>query len=175
MTAYELPNASGTGNFATGDAIVPDPHNHKKGDWDFVARGGNGYRSRSIGSTSPGSNGSIFGDGYTSTGREPSSCGAPGTDNSRGQPAKGSDAIGWDLLSYGSKKYIIEELPTGVSEGGTGKFSFSRTVADTTFSDGLPVAHPSPEVLTVPEGARPMRAGAGVGSYCTIVVVVEYF
>ena len=106
-----------TGNqiFNNTDFVAPDAINNHWGDFDAVYNGGNGhfYSPSSTAHDSPGSNGSPFGNGKTSTTEYPASCGGSGTAQGRGPKARG---IGLDILKpLGSlRPHAIELEPTEV-------------------------------------------------------------
>jgi len=131
---FGLPNCVNSKEFSRQDNIAPDAKTHHLGDWDFIANGGNGKFTDGGGDIdSCGSNGSMFGDGKTSTGKYPSSCGNPGTDTARGQLAhditynKAFDSFK-SILSFGVENN--PDIPSGSNinnVGGSGAINFQLT------------------------------------------------
>ena len=143
--AYELPTIAAQSSFNRTNSIAPDAINNSKGNWDFVANGGDGYywrRGTMTDRDSPGSNGSVFGNGYTSSGTNPypSSCGGPGEDNNRGPIAR-SITNEKALSSLRSlHAYAQEVLPPGPWEktGGNGGVVFMTPTTTFGMSHGVP-------------------------------------
>ena len=131
VNKFGLPNNSNPWEFSRQDIIAPDAKTHHLGEWDFIANGGNGKFTDNGGDIdSCGSNGSMFGDGKTSTGIYPSSCGNPGTDTARGQLAhditynKAFDSFK-SILSFGVENN--PDIPSGSNinnVGGSGAINF---------------------------------------------------
>ncbi len=179
---FALPNNANQSNFTGTDALAADAKTNKVGDWDFVANGGNGkFISSSTTSVASGSNGSIFGDGFTSIGNHPSSCGGPGDSTARGPLATGDKITGWSLISSVLKKYIIEVSPTASDgwtngEGGTGKFKLSVNASGfITLANGVPVSTLSGDVFTCKGGTTPQEASQTPTQESIIVAFIEYF
>ena len=128
---FGLPNCANSKEFNRQDNVAPDAKTHHIGDWDFIANGGNAKFTDGGGDIdSCGSNGSMFGDGKTSTGKYPSSCGNPGTDTARGQLAhditynKAFDSFK-SILSFGVENN--PDIPSGSNinnVGGSGAINF---------------------------------------------------
>ncbi len=131
---FGLPNPCNSREFVRQDNIAPDAKTHHIGDWDFIANGGNGIFTNGGGDIdSCGSNGSMFGDGKTSFGRYPSSCGAPGTTTERGLLAHGItynkvfDSFK-SILSFAQEQNPV--IPSGSNinnVGGSGALDFVLT------------------------------------------------
>ncbi len=131
---FGLPNCANSRDFNRADNVAPDAKTHHIGDWDFIANGGDGKFTDNGGDIdSCGSNGSMFGDGKTSTGIYPSSCGNPGTDTARGQLAhditynKAFDSFK-SILSFGVENN--PDIPPGSNinnVGGSGAINFQLT------------------------------------------------
>ena len=175
-----MPNNANQSNFSATDAVAADAKGHKVGSWDFVANGGNGrYISGTSPSAAAGSNGSVFGDGFRSTGSKPSSCGGPGTDSTRGPLAMGSKITGWSLISNVLKKYITETLPSANwvdDKGGDGGFKLNVSSSGfITLSNGVPVSVTQGDIFTCKGGSTPHGAATNPGQYATIVAFIEYF
>ncbi len=163
--AWLLPNMGGNHLFSNTDFVAPDAKGHHWGVWDYIANGGNGkftqYTSGS-GIDSCGSNGSMFGDGKTSTGKYPSSCGNPGTDSERGRLAQ--------IIEYNSAfdsfksvlPFAVEANPTPPSGsninniGGSGALNFWLT-EDVEFGmvNGVPF-RPAPAKIALAGGHPPV-------------------
>ncbi len=131
---FGLPNAPNANQFDRVDCPAADAKTHHLGEWDFIANGGNGkFTSYTDGIDSCGSNGSMFGDGKTSDGAYPSSCGNPGTDSERGKLAHGIE-YNSAFDSFKSILSFAEEVdptpPTGSNInniGGNGHTVFNMT------------------------------------------------
>ncbi len=131
---FGLPNARNSGGFVREDNVAPDAKTYHIGEWDFIANGGTGIFTNNGGDIdSCGSNGSMFGDGKTSAGRYPSSCGAPGTSTERGLLAHGIEYN----KTFDSFKSILSfaqeqnpDIPSGSNinnVGGSGALDFWPT------------------------------------------------
>ncbi len=153
-----LPNMCGQSAFTNTDFIAPDAVNNHWGDFDAIYNGGNGnfYSPSSTAHDSPGSNGSPFGNGKTSTTEYPASCGGSGTDTSRGPKARG---IGSDILKPlgGLRAHAIEiEPPAGGLNylGGNGGFEFELPTGSFGMARGVPYT-PEPTIVRVAGGKYP--------------------
>ena len=154
--AWLLPNMTGNQIFNNTDFVAPDAINNHWGDFDAVYNGGNGhfYSPSSTAHDSPGSNGSPFGNGKTSTTEYPASCGGSGTAQGRGPKARG---IGLDILKpLGSlRPHAIELEPTDLyREGGTGGFEFELPTGSFGMARGVPYT-PNATVVRVDGGQPP--------------------
>ncbi len=179
-----LPNMTGNHLISNADFIAPDAKGHHWGDWDYIANGGNGkftqYTSGS-GIDSCGSNGSMFGDGKTSTGKYPSSCGNPGTDSERGRLAQ--------IIEYNSAfdsfksvlPFAVEANPTLPSGsninnvGGSGALNFWLT-EDVEFGmvNGVPFI-PAPAKIALAGGFPPVsRMGTTTRVSVTLNILCKY-
>lgn len=176
--AWLLPNMTGNHIFTNTDFIAPDAVNNNWGDFDAVYNGGNGhFYSRTInGHDSPGSNGSPFGDGKTSTTEYPASCGGSGTETGRGPKALG---IGLNILKpLGSLRPHAVELnpPNLVLNGGTGGFEFTLPSGSFGMARGAPY-HPDTSMISINGGLPPThRLFVTPSDYQTphLYILVEY-
>lgn len=153
-----LPNLTGQMSFRNTDFIAPDAVNNHWGDFDAIYNGGNGhfYSPSSTEHDSPGSNGSPFGNGKTSTTEYPASCGGSGTATSRGPKARG---IGSDILKPlgGLRAHAIEIEPSATDLnyfGGNGGFEFELPTGSFGMARGVPYT-PNTTVIRVPGGPYP--------------------
>ncbi len=175
-----LPNPTGNKAFNQTDFIAPDAVNHHWGTWDAIYNGGNGHYWRRLGSDtmdSPGSNGSVFGAGKTSTGEYPASCGGPGTGSSRGPKAKG---IGLDILKPlgGLRPHAVELEPAQADikvNGGGGGFEFVLPTGSFGMARGAPYT-PDTSVVRVAGGPEPInRFDTSTRNYfVSMYVLFEY-
>ncbi len=176
---WELPNNAPQRDFNNMDNVAADAKNNKVGDWDFVANGGNGKYIANVGNKGAGSNGSIFGDGYTSIGNNPSSCGAPGTNTARGDLATEVVVDSWSLLNSGAKKFITEIEPPQEDDwrsgtGGDGKFKLLTPSGVVKFSNGM-VDNIDNLSWTVEGGFPPHSSKKDNELKTRILAIVEYF
>ncbi len=166
--AWLLPNMCGNHLFSNTDFIAPDAAGHHWGDFDAVYNGGNGhFFSTTTGGThdSPGSNGSPFGTGKTSTTAYPASCGGSGTASARGPKAKG---IGSDILKpLGSLRPYASELEPVSSrlsfDGGNGGFEFILPTGSFGMARGVPYS-PDDNIVRVEGGPAPRNRLYSSGS-----------
>ena len=126
---------------------------------------------------SPGSNGSVFGTGKTSTGEDPASCGGPGTRSSRGPLAKG---IGLDILKPlgGLRPHAVEIGPAQADikvNGGGGGFEFVLPTGSFGMARGAPYT-PDTSVVRVAGGPEPInRFDTSTRNYfVSMYVLFEY-
>ncbi len=156
-----LPNMTGNIRFPNADFIAADAVNNNWGTWDAVYNGGNGHYWNRLGTDtmdSPGSNGSVFGTGKTSTGDYPASCGGGGTSSGRGPKAKG---IGLDILKpIGSLRPYASELEPAQANlnlsGGGGGFEFVLPQNSFGMARGAPYI-PDTSVVRVNGGPEPIN------------------
>ena len=182
QSKWQLPNNANQSYFNNTNCIAADAKNNKFGDWDFISNGGNGYYYSSGTSVAPGSNGSVFGNGYTSTGNNASSCGAPGSDTGRGALANEIRVNNaWRLLGRAAKNFILEIEPPepqdgwkGKAAGGDGKFKLYSPSGYVKFANGMVDSVNNAE-LVVAGGYAPRDASSSPVHKTKIVVVVEWF
>ncbi len=177
--AFLLPNMGGRHMFAQTDFKAADAVNHSFGDWQDVFNGGDGHwwpRLATDLHDSPGSHGSPFGNGFTSTGGYPSSCGGSGTDTSRGARAVSISSQYLTPLG-GLRQFANEIVPTGDNanyKGGNGGMEFVLPAGSFGMARGAPY-DPNTDLLRVagPQAPRdrldPNRA---VSAY--MCVLIEY-
>ena len=161
--AWLLPNMGGNHEFTNNDFIAADAKNNHWGEWDYIANGGNGkFTQYTTGIDSCGSNGSMFGDGKTSTGKYPSSCGNPGTDSARGRLAQGIEYnSAFDSLKS-VLPFALEKAPTAPSGsninniGGSGGVDFMLTEnVEFGLANGVPFI-PAPVKISLSGGKPPV-------------------
>jgi len=193
---WYLANPGGQSYFYQSDLKATDVAGNKNAlgkPWDFVANGGNGHYFSGWAppagenfwkSDSPGSNGSVFGNGFTSTGTGagpdwpfPSSCGGSGSPSGRGPLAKGATdpSVRRALKPMAAMlPYALEVAPAGgfYTTGGTGEFTFD-TPADTFFvMSGAPF---NPRTsLNIPGGMAPPPRDVKPPGESRYVLLVEY-
>ena len=178
-----LPNMCGSYHFTNTDFIAPDAVGHHWGDFDSVYNGGNGHFfafTPTTGAThdSPGSNGSPFGNGKTSTTMYPASCGGSGTATGRGPKAKG---IGLDILKpLGSLRPHASELepqtPRLDYDGGNGGFEFILPTDSFGMARGAPYT-PDVTVVRVAGGPYPKNRvflNSGITYSPFLYILFEY-
>ena len=179
---FGLPNAANARDFSDEDIPAADAKTHHLGDWDYIANGGNGkYTTYTQDIDSCGSNGSMFGDGKTSTGIYPSSCGNPGTDAGRGSLARGIEYNS----AFDSFKSVLsfaeEEAPTPPSGsnlnniGGNGGVSFGLTEnVEFGMANGVPFI-PAPIKITLNGGHPPVGRRSQASQFsCLIDILYKY-
>ena len=159
--AWLLPNMGGNHYFTNTDFIAADAVGHHWGDFDAVYNGGNGHfytitPTTGVDQDSPGSNGSPFGNGKTSTTIYPASCGGSGTATGRGPKAKG---IGLDILKPlgGLRPHALElepQTPRLNYDGGNGGFEFVLPTGTFGMARGAPYT-PDTTVVRVAGGPVP--------------------
>ena len=187
--AWLLPNATGNIRFNRTDFIAPDAIGHHWGKWDAIYNGGNGHwwdRSQTDSwkvADTPGSNGSIFGQGKTTTNGEwPASCGSGGSDTARGTLAHGvaEPAV---LEPLGAlRPYAVETIPGSWSPsdrqhfGGIGAFSFEMPTNLFGLAGGCPI-DPTAGLQRIIVGGGPPprdRLSQVRDYYVTLIVLFEY-
>ncbi len=181
--AWLLPNMCGSYLFTNTDFIAPDAVNNHWGNFDAVYNGGNGHFfafTPTTGAThdAPGSNGSPFGNGKTSTTMYPASCGGSGTATGRGPKAKG---IGLDILKpLGGLRPHASELepqtPRLDYDGGNGGFEFILPTGSFGMARGAPYT-PDTTVVRVPGGPYPKNRvflNSGITYTPFLYILFEY-
>lgn len=187
--AWLLPNATGNKNFNRTDFIAPDAVGHHWGNWDAVYNGGNGHwfdRTQTdpwrTGSDAPGSAGSIFGPGKTTTsGKWPASCGSGGSDTARGSLA---DGIGEPsvLKPLGGLRVYAKEVAPATSDedlkhfGGNGNFKFVIPSDIFGLAGGCPI-NPSAGLSLIDVGGGPIprdRLSQVRDYYVTLIILFEF-
>ena len=173
--AWLLPNMAGNHMFTNADFVAPDAKVHHWGEWDYIANGGNGkFTQYASGFDSCGSNGSMFGDGKTSTGKYPSSCGNSGTDSARGRLAQGIEYnSAFDSLKS-VLPFALEKAPTPPSGtnindiGGNGGVDFMLTEnVEFGLANGVPFI-PAPVKISLSGGNIPFGRMKAHSTYSPI-------
>ncbi len=177
-----LPNMCGSYNFTNTDFIAPDAEGHHWGNFDAVYNGGNGHWfSRPAGPgthDAPGSNGSPFGHGVTSTTEYPASCGGSGAASGRGPKARGIDL---DILKPlgGLRPHALElEPPSARSnyDGGNGGFEFVLPANSFGMARGAPYT-PDVTVVRIAGGPYPKNRlfpNSSITYSPSLYVLIEY-
>ncbi len=181
VNTFGLPNIPNAREFNREDCPAADAKTHHLGDWDFIANGGDGkFTDYTADIDSCGSNGSMFGDGKTSNGAYPSSCGNPGTDTERGKIARGIE-YNSAFDSFKSILYFAEEVdptpPSGSNinnTGGSGHTIFNMQNIEFGMSDGVPFT-PSPAKIML-AGGHPVvgRTSTADQFSCLIDILYKY-
>lgn len=174
---FLLPNMGGRHMFQQTDFKAADAINHNFGEWESVFNGGDGHwwsRTTSDDRDSPGSHGSMFGNGYTSTGEYPSSCGGPGTSTGRGPAAAGVDDA--YMKPLGSlRQFAKEDVPGSTDtnlKGGNGGFFFILPTGTFGLARGAPFLVSS-DYVSVPGPQRPrdrLDTNREVSAYMCVLI-----
>lgn len=178
--AWLLPNMGANHYFTDNDFPAADAVNHHWGDFDVIYNGGDGHFFPITGALthdSPGSNGSPFGAGITSTSQYPASCGGSGTSTARGPKA---DGIQDDILTpLGSLRPYASEIEPEQDKlnlwGGAGGFEFVLPSGLFGMENGVPYTTDVTKVR-IEGGIAPRQRNYTVGDIYTnyIYVLSEY-